>query len=53
MTQANVCFKFKFGFCKFKERCVYRHVNIYHGKLDRKDENYVKQTSYDKDELYN
>ena len=28
MTQANVCFKFKFGFCKFKERCVYRHVTL-------------------------
>ena len=28
MTQARVCFKFKFGFCKFKERCVYRYVTL-------------------------
>ena len=36
-----------------KEKHDSEYVNIYHGKLDRKDENYVKQTSYDKDELFN
>ena len=30
-----------------------RYVSITHGKLDRKDENYVKETSYDKDKLFN
>ena len=29
------------------------YVSITHGKLDRKDENYVKETSYDKDKLFN
>ena len=29
------------------------YITIYHGKLDRKDSNYVKQTSYDKNELFN
>ena len=28
MTQAEVCFKFKFGFCKYSERCKYRHVTL-------------------------
>ena len=28
MTKAEVCYKFKFGFCKFKERCIYRHVTL-------------------------
>ena len=28
MTQTGVCFRFKFGFCKFKEKCVYRHVTL-------------------------
>ena len=28
MTQAKVCFKFKFGFCKYSERCKYRHVTL-------------------------
>ena len=29
------------------------YVFITHGKLDRKDENYVKETSYEKDKLLN
>ena len=36
-----------------KEKHDSEYLTIYHGKLDRKDSNYVKQTSYDKDELYN
>ena len=28
MTQAGVCFKYKFGFCKFNERCKFRHVTL-------------------------
>ena len=28
MTQAEVCFKFKFGFCKYSERYKYRHVTL-------------------------
>ena len=27
MTQA-ICFKNKFDYCKFQERCFFRHVNI-------------------------
>ena len=29
------------------------YITITHGKLDRKDENYVKQTDYGKDDLFN
>ena len=28
MTQAGLCFKNKFGFCKFNERCKFRHVTL-------------------------
>ena len=28
MTKSEVCYKFKFGVCKFKERCIYRHVTL-------------------------
>ena len=28
MTQAGVCFNYKFGFCKFNERCKFRHVTL-------------------------
>ena len=28
MTQAEVCFKYKFGFCKFNKRSKHRHVTL-------------------------
>ena len=36
-----------------KENHEAEYVRISHGKLDRKDTNYVKETSYDKDDLFN
>ena len=36
-----------------KEKHQSEYVSITHGKLDRKDENFVKETIYEKDELFN
>ena len=36
-----------------KEKHESEYVSITHGKLDRKDTNFVKETIYEKDELFN
>ena len=36
-----------------KNKYESEYISITHGKLDRKDENYVKQTCYGKDDLFN